>query len=246
MQFNGAKVAVFLGDKLLVMRRDARADIPWPGTLDWPGGGREGDETPQQTAIRETFEEVALQLTSADLQGQEVTTKLGVQVVKFIARLPASRVADVKLGDEGQCWALMTPAEFAAHGDGVPSLVTFAREALGLGWPDKDTRIACRTPARDRDGVTNIPAWKFHLMRGWMRELVLRAGPKGLPFKGLAAAVSDVLSDGDRARLGSVGWHMTCAKLEMEVRGELARAPGPGPQRILPGPAFLSVVTGDI
>ena len=42
--FVGAKLALFLGEELLVIRRDDRPDIPWPDFLDFPGGGREGDE----------------------------------------------------------------------------------------------------------------------------------------------------------------------------------------------------------
>jgi len=58
--FNGAKVALFIGDRLLITLRDDRPDIPFPNMWDFPGGGREGEETPFETMARETFEEVAL------------------------------------------------------------------------------------------------------------------------------------------------------------------------------------------
>ena len=38
MDFSGTKIALFIGDRLLVMRRDDRPDIPYPGYLDLPGG----------------------------------------------------------------------------------------------------------------------------------------------------------------------------------------------------------------
>ena len=57
MSFSGAKLALFLGADLLVIKRDDRPDIPYPGYWDLPGGGREGDETPQACALRETYEE---------------------------------------------------------------------------------------------------------------------------------------------------------------------------------------------
>ncbi|MGR3502198.1 DUF6958 family protein [Pseudaestuariivita sp.] len=241
--FDGAKVALFVGDRLVVLRRDARMDVAWPGALDWPGGGAEPGETPVDTAIRETVEEVGIKLTPDDFGPPKETERLGVRVVKMSAHLPESRAAELVLGDEGQALGLMTPEEFIAHSDAVPALVTYLRTQHGMGWPAKDARVPCRTPAEGRDGVTNIPAWKFNLMRFLLRELVRRAGPEGLPFKGLAARVSELMHAEDRARLGSVGWHMTSVKLELEVRGELARHAGKGPQRIVPGPVFLDVVT---
>ena len=43
--FVGAKLVLFLGQELAVILRDARPDIPWPGRLDLPGGGRDGSES---------------------------------------------------------------------------------------------------------------------------------------------------------------------------------------------------------
>lgn len=40
-RFDGTKLFLFLGEELLTIRRDQRPDIPWPGRLDVPGGGRE-------------------------------------------------------------------------------------------------------------------------------------------------------------------------------------------------------------
>ena len=63
--FVGAKLALFLGDHLAVILRDDRPDIPWPGRLDLPGGGRDGDENPQDCVLRETREELGLALDSS-------------------------------------------------------------------------------------------------------------------------------------------------------------------------------------
>ena len=97
-----------------------------------------------------------------------------------------------------------------------------------------EEKVACRTPAAGRDGVTNIPAWKYHLVRAAILHAVEGAGPAGLAFSDLTEAVRARLSQADLARLGALGWHCTTVKLEMEVAGEIARAPGPGPQRLLP------------
>lgn len=90
-------------------------------------------------------------------------------------------------------------------------------------------KVACRTPAEGRDGVTNIPAWKFELLQSAIKG-VLADGP--VKFSGLKDAVGARLSDADKDRLGSLGWHVTTVKLEMEVRGEIARVDAKGPQQI--------------
>jgi hypothetical protein len=97
----------------------------------------------------------------------------------------------------------------------------------------EEDRIACRTPTEGRDGVTPIPAWKYHMVRKAILHAVEAAGPEGLPFSQLAAEVKARLSQSDLARLGALGWHCTTVKLEMEVAGDLLRAPGPGPQRLI-------------
>ena len=45
MPFRGAKLALFVGDDLAVILRDDIPHIPFPNCWDFPGGGREGDET---------------------------------------------------------------------------------------------------------------------------------------------------------------------------------------------------------
>ena len=65
--FGGAKLILLIGGQLLVIRRDDRPDILWPGHLDFPGGGREGAETAEACVLRETEEELGLRLSPADL-----------------------------------------------------------------------------------------------------------------------------------------------------------------------------------
>ncbi len=94
-------------------------------------------------------------------------------------------------------------------------------------------KVACRTPTKGRDGVTNIPRWKYDILRLAILESVDAAGPAGLRFADLAHEVGARLEDELRGRLGSIGWHTTTVKLEMEVRGELRRLPGSGAQRLV-------------
>lgn len=99
----------------------------------------------------------------------------------------------------------------------------------------EEARIACRTPAEGRDGVTNIPEWKFDLLRGAILKVVGDAGPDGMLNKDLRDAVGAALSADHLERLGKLGWHVVTAKLELEVRGEVRRMNVKGPMRIALG-----------
>ena len=122
--FGGAKIAAMLGDALLVYRRDDKPDIPFPDMLDLPGGGREGDESPAECALRELAEEFGITLpvdrihySRAYLLGDDAT------VSHFLAvHLTEDEVTAVRFGDEGQDWALLPAADFVADADAVPRL----------------------------------------------------------------------------------------------------------------------------
>ena len=90
-------------------------------------------------------------------------------------------------------------------------------------------KVACRTPALDRDGVTNIPVWKFEAVRGAILD-ALAEGP--MLYKDLNTAVCARLDDATLGKLGKLGWHVVTVKLELEVRGEIARLDVKGPQQI--------------
>lgn len=123
MSFSGAKLALFLGPDLLVIRRDNRPDIPYPGHWDLPGGGREGDETPQNCALRETREEVGLVLHPSDLSWSNSYMRPRGMVWFFAAHQPPSISERIEFGSEGQGWRLMTPEVYCAHDLAVPHFV---------------------------------------------------------------------------------------------------------------------------
>lgn len=118
--FVGAKLALFIGDELLVITRDLRDDIPWPGFLDFPGGGREDGETPEQCALRETHEEVGLVLTGGDLVWRKEYFRNGKTSWLFVAHLPAARVDDIVFGNEGQGWELIQPRDYCTKDMMIP------------------------------------------------------------------------------------------------------------------------------
>ena len=128
--FDGAKLILRIGGALAVLRRDDRPDIPWPGLLDLPGGGREGCESPQACVLRELREELGLVLDPAQLAPAGMRVRDGRRFYYFAATLPAEARARIELGAEGQGWALMPPEAFIAAPDAIPHLRDVVRAAL--------------------------------------------------------------------------------------------------------------------
>lgn len=122
--FGGCKLALFYGDSLVVYRRDNISEIPFPGMLDFPGGGREGDESPEQCVLRKLLEEFSLKLPAERLTYRR---QVAPQVSKapsffFAAELMEEEIKNVSFGDEGQYWQLMKVSEYLKHPDGIKGL----------------------------------------------------------------------------------------------------------------------------
>lgn len=119
--FAGAKLALFVGDDLAVLLRDDRPGLLWPGFWDLPGGGREGDESPLTCVLRELQEELSLTLSPTQIfWGRRYTNSIGQTVWFFAGKIPAEAQNEIRLGDEGQRWELMSAADFMAHPKAVP------------------------------------------------------------------------------------------------------------------------------
>ncbi len=131
MDFSGAKTAIFLGRDLLVIERDDIPEIPWPGHMDLPGGGREGDESPVDCALRETREEVGLILEGDDLIWSQSYPRPHGIVWFFVAHLEVERVTEIRFGDEGKGWSLMAPEAYLAHPRVIPHFADQLRMYLG-------------------------------------------------------------------------------------------------------------------
>jgi len=130
MAFSGAKLALFLGAELLVILRDDRPDIPYPGHWDLPGGGREGQETPEACALRETREEVGLELRPSDLVWSRHYWRPRGLVWFFAAHLPKAASDTITFGSEGQGWRFMSPEEYCAHPLAVPHFAEQVRHYM--------------------------------------------------------------------------------------------------------------------
>lgn len=119
--FGGAKLALYLGDKLAVILRDAKPGLIFADHWDLPGGGRENEETPLECALRECHEELGLIVPQDTiLWGRKFLEGTGVKWF-FVAQMPQSTAGDIVFGDEGQEWKLMDETTFMEHPKAVPA-----------------------------------------------------------------------------------------------------------------------------
>ncbi len=121
VDFNGANGLIFLGEKILVYRRDAGAPKD-PLRIDLPGGRREGDESPFDTFKRETYEEFRLALQKDDIQFCCTIPSVVAPDKKsffFVTKPLKTRMESIVFGNEGAEWFLLTPQEFMCRPDGI-------------------------------------------------------------------------------------------------------------------------------
>ncbi len=131
--FMGAKMALILGGRTIVYKRDDIAAIPFPGLWDLPGGGREGAESPLDCAIREVAEEFGLIVDTAAVSfGRAYRDHRYTESFSyfFVAELDESCAGEVRFGDEGECWAIDPISDFLAPTDAVPHLQDRLRDWL--------------------------------------------------------------------------------------------------------------------
>ena len=93
-------------------------------------------------------------------------------------------------------------------------------------------REICRTPTAGKKGVTRIPKWKFDCLR---KAILEGLHENQIPFTELTANIRKRLSHRELSDMGSLGWHVTSVKLELEVRGEIKRLPQKGKQILVLG-----------
>ena len=124
MNFHGVKVALLCEDKLLMHLRDNKPDLFNANMWDFSGGGREGEETPQECAIREVKEEFEIDLTpelfiwEKDYPAQKDPSQ---KAYFMVAKVSKGDIDNINL-HEGQRWLLFTQEEFFAKDDVVEAL----------------------------------------------------------------------------------------------------------------------------
>lgn len=124
-EYVGAKLAILTMGGVVTLLRDDVPHIPFPNTWDLPGGGREGNETPLDCALRETREELNLSLPREAVVWRRVFPSVhhpGRTSWFFVAEVAQLDMSGMRIGDEGQRWMLMPVEAFLNHDSAVPYL----------------------------------------------------------------------------------------------------------------------------
>lgn len=115
----GTKALIYIGDLLLICRRDDKAPTA-PLLLDLPGGTTENGETPFLTLQRETMEEFGLSVSEKDIvyaEPMKSTFESGKRDWFAVVKLPKSAENEIVFGGEGLEYMLMSEADFIAAKD---------------------------------------------------------------------------------------------------------------------------------
>ena len=95
------------------------------GQWDLPGGGREGDESPIDCALREVEEEFGIRIGEdgvSALRRYPAERSGALDTYFCVARISPHQLESIRFGDEGQGWMLMDVGEFIAREDAAPHL----------------------------------------------------------------------------------------------------------------------------
>ena len=133
MDFQGCKIALICGDRILTILRDDKTTIPWPNMWELPGGGREGNESPFECAAREVYEELGIHLDEDCLLWSKVYPSMlyeDRQSVFMVGQLRQEQFGSITFGDEGQAYKLMNIKEFLTSSQVVPQLQGRLRDYL--------------------------------------------------------------------------------------------------------------------
>ena len=132
MSFAGCKIALLdRHDRVLVLLRDEKPDIPFPNTWDLPGGGRESSETPDQCVLRELREEFGIRL-SVDrlLYKRRYPGHTTRDAFFFVGSITDSEIESIVFGEEGQRRDLMPIRKYLQSSRVVPRHQARMREHL--------------------------------------------------------------------------------------------------------------------
>ncbi len=123
--FAGAKLAALVDGHILTYRRDNKPGIPWPGLIDLPGGGREGDESPALCALRELQEEFGLLLPEFRIWWARPFPTMdapGRTGWFLAATITQAEIAAIRFGNEGHSPQLLGLDAFLAASDAIAPL----------------------------------------------------------------------------------------------------------------------------
>ncbi|WP_368186100.1 NUDIX domain-containing protein [Aestuariibius sp. HNIBRBA575] len=246
MRFDGCKVALFIGDDLLIYQRDQKHRLRWAGAWDFPGGGREGRETPEETLAREVQEEFGLDMRDAQILWRIVSRAEHNPLVKvhfFVAQMPAHQEDNIEFGDEGQRWAIRPARDVLEMDNIVPSLPKRTRlffEKSGLGphirfseseMKETEALIGCPAPTQEEDRF--LEQWRYDLIRVYIRDIGILAGEDGFEPAGLSRKISKRLPKLHQPHKDWILEWLDDVVDNMCVQGELDEQEGVVPRRLV-------------
>jgi 8-oxo-dGTP diphosphatase len=126
IQFSGAKIALITPDqRILTYLRDVKPDLYMANKWDLPGGGRERDETPIQTILREIKEELGI-----DLPPNQITYTAPYESERFpgtlsmfmVGKISKRQINHITFGSEGQKYQFIGIDEYLSLPNAVPHL----------------------------------------------------------------------------------------------------------------------------
>lgn len=123
--FTGSKIALVYDSKLICIQRDEKPGLRFSGMWDLPGGGREGNESPTQTARREVFEELGIRLSDEQIvYMKEYPAMVEKNMVGYFlgAHITEKQYKNITFGNEGRQWAVIDLGDFLSKDDIVPQL----------------------------------------------------------------------------------------------------------------------------
>lgn len=132
VDFVGSKGLIYIGNKVPIFRRDNKTKN-FPLMLDLPGGGREEGESPFGTFQREVQEEFGILIKDSDIvyaKKYRSYFEPNQDAFFFVVRPTSISECDIKFGDEGLGYLLMTPEEFILDAKSIPFQVERIREYL--------------------------------------------------------------------------------------------------------------------
>ena len=92
---------------MLTYLRDDKRGLPWANMWDLPGGGRDGEESPEACVLREV--ELGLRLSPERLEWRRVWPSMMDAArlsVFYVGRIEVAEIAAIRFGDAGQSWQM--------------------------------------------------------------------------------------------------------------------------------------------
>ena len=132
--FTGTKGIVFIGDKIVVTRRDGNTNRH-PFKIDLLGGGREGVESPFETFKREVKEEANLIIKKEFVvfsKPHPSFTEIGKEGYFMVVKSDTLKEEDMVLGNEGTEILLISVQDFLERQDGIQGQKDRVIEYLNL------------------------------------------------------------------------------------------------------------------